>query len=139
MGKIKVFIVALLTMLVISTGVYAETSMANTNNVDDISAIQPRYSYTDRVTAELSFSNGKANCYGSVAPSGSYDASIIVALYKKNGTKWDYITSWRGSATGGHTAAAKGSFSVSHGTYKVIATGNVAGLEFPTVDIEKTY
>lgn len=139
MVKLKVSLVALLIMLVISTGVYAETSTDHTTIVDGMSVVQPRYSYTDRITADLSFSNGKANCFGSVTPSGSHDASITVTLYKKNGTKWEYITSWRGSATDGHSAVASGSYSVSHGTYKVVAAGNVGGLEFPSVDTERTY
>lgn len=101
--------------------------------------IMPLYDYTESVTAVLTFSNGKANCYGTLTPSGNESVTLSVTLYKKNGSGWDYITSWSGSSTGGRTASAGGSISVERGTYKVVTSGNVSGLEYPTAKIEKTY
>ena len=95
--------------------------------------ISPRYSYTANITAGLSFSGGTANCSGSVLPSGSYYATITVTLYRKNGSSWDYVTSWYGSASNGNSAFASGSVYVGSGTFKVVAKGNIGnGLERPT-------
>ena len=98
-----------------------------------------RYEYTNIISVSLSISGGRANCSGYVKPLGSESASIRVTLYKKNGSNWNYIQSWTGSATGGATAAASGSVSVSQGTFKAVAYGNVGGKEFPTKSITKTY
>lgn len=95
--------------------------------------ITPRYAYTANIVATLSFSGGTANCSGSVLPSGSYYATITVTLYRQNGSSWDYVTSWYGSASNGGTAAAGGSVYVGSGTFKVVAKGNIGnGLERPT-------
>ena len=109
---------------------------------DDIAnQIMPRYSYTSHVAAGLSFSGNVANCSGGVSPSGDYDASVTVTLYRQNGSSWDYVTSWSGSATGGSTAAAGGSVNVGSGsgTYKVTTRGNVGhGLEYPTKSVTRS-
>lgn len=146
MGKTKVFFAALLVVLVIGTVGYAEALIDDTvmaglekNNAANVPTISPQYSYTKLVQAGLEFSGGKAICTGKVSPLDEEDVTITVTLYKKNGTKWNYITSWSGSATGGHTATAGGSISVDHGTYKVVTIGNVGGLEWPSAKTEKTY
>ena len=103
-------------------------------------AMTTDYTHTSLLTGNLTFSGGKANCSGTVTPSGNQSSSITVKLYKKNGTKWNEVTSWSGSAENGKTAVASGSQSVSTGTYKVVVTGNIGGgLEYPTMTIEKTY
>ncbi len=101
--------------------------------------IQPRYSYTSAVTANLQFSGSSALCSGSVIPSGKYAVTVTVTLYKQNGSNWDYVASWSGSATGGNAASASGSASVGSGTYKVVTRGNVAyGMEFPSKSVTRT-
>ena len=100
--------------------------------------IHPQYSYTDQITASLLFENGKAVCKGVVRPSGNYDCSITVTLYKQNGAKWDYITSYYGSATDGGQASAKGSITVENGTYKVVASGYVENKEYPSKSVTRT-
>lgn len=145
MEKIKVLLMVSMVVLVVSIEACAkaQTDVVTTEQIAacfaDTPTIQPRYSYTNKAVAELSFSGGKANCGGYVQPSGKYDTSVTVTLYKKNGTKWDYITSWSGSATGGHMAIASGSITVSRGTYKVVTSGNVQNLEYPSAKIERTY
>jgi hypothetical protein len=97
------------------------------------------YAYTSHVTAVLTFSGNKAKCVGTVSPSGTYDASLTVTLYKKNGSKWTSIASWSGSAKGGRTASAGGSATVTSGTYKVTTRGKIGtGLEYPTSSVTKT-
>lgn len=99
------------------------------------SIITPKYSYTQTITATLSFGGGKAHCSGAVKPSGNYNCSITVTLYKQNGSDWDYIISWSGGATGGETASAGGSKAVDNGTYKVVSSADVAGKEFPSKSV----
>lgn len=146
MKRVKVFLVVFWVVLIVSIGSCAEGSLDEATMGEqakgsfvDIPIARPCYTYTDMATAKLSFSEGKAYCNGSVKPSGSYDTSVTVTLYKQNGAKWNYITSWSGSATGRHTATAGGSIAVSNGTYKVVTSGNVANLEYPSAKIEKTY
>lgn len=98
--------------------------------------ISPRYSFTTSITAALSFSGGTANCSGLVIPSGSYNSSITVTLYRQNGSSWDYVTSWYGSASGSSSASAGGSVYVGSGTFKVTAKGVIGnGLERPTTSV----
>jgi hypothetical protein len=112
-----------------------QSSVTQTLDVE----ITPLYTYTSSVTATLSFSNGKANCSGSVTPSGTDDVSLTVTLYQKNGSSWNSIASWSSSSTNGYQAAAGGSVSVGAGTYKVTTVGNVGnGLERPTKSVTRT-
>ena len=97
------------------------------------------YTYTSSITASLSFGSSLAYCSGTVTPSGSDDVSLTVRLFRQEGSSWIFITSWSGSATGGHTASAGGSATVASGTYKVTTYGVIGdGLEYPTASITKT-
>lgn len=105
----------------------------------DSQSVSPRYSYTASITAGLSFSGNSANCSGTVTPSGYDDVSVTVTLYRQNGSSWDYVTSWSGSAEDGSTAGAGGSVTVGSGTYKVTTRGNVGnGKEYPTKSVTRT-
>lgn len=140
----KIFIFALIVAMLCSVSITSILTMGYAANAEDLSEAKlyeepERYEYTQAIGVSLSLSGGKANCSGYVKPRGSEWASIRVTLYRKNGSNWTYIQSWTGSATGGVTASASGSVSVSQGTYKVVAFGNVGGKEFPTKSITKTY
>lgn len=98
----------------------------------------PMYNHTEDITASLSFSGNIAKCNGVVFPIENVDVTVTVALYKQNGSSWTLLDSWSGSAKNGYAASASGSKTVSSGTYKVVTTGNVGGLEFPTTSITRT-
>lgn len=136
------FLVVLILMVILNTNAIAapySLEFSNPHTCSSRSAIvSPRYSYTQTISATLSFDGGKAHCSGAVKPSGNYNCSITVTLYKQNGNDWDYITSWSGDATGGDKASAGGSVNVGSGTYKVTASANVAGKEFPTKSVIRT-
>lgn len=139
MKKFTSLVVSLL--LVVIWGTTAIATPYNTLSHQDTVLyldISPWYAYTSSIIAALSFSGGKANCSGNVRPSGKYDCSITVTLYKQNGSDWDYVTSWSDSSTGGSQASAGGSVSVGSGTYKVVASANVAGKEFPSKSVTRT-
>ena len=120
--------ISLLVSAILMT-ILCSKAIATINSSEHSITITPRYSYTQTITATLSFSGGKAQCSGAVKPSG------IVTLYKQNGSDWDYITSWFGSATGGERASAGGSKTVGSGTYKVVSSADVAGKEFPSKSV----
>jgi len=144
--KKNVLVLALIALLIVVPMIcFAEATDQDTPDYQSSvtqtldAQITPFYTYTSSVTATLSFSNGKANCSGSVTPSGTDSVSLTVTLYKKNGSSWNAITSWSGSSTGGHQASAGGSISVEDGTYKVKTAGNVGnGKEKPTKSITRT-
>ena len=98
-----------------------------------------RYSYTDSVGGSLSFQNGKAFCSGFISPLDDSFVKITVTLYKKSGNQWLFVKSWSGNSSGGMTASAGGSVAVDHGTYKLVTTGNVGNLEYPSYSTQKTY
>lgn len=102
--------------------------------VDYIEAM-PCYHYIDRVDTDLSFSGDYAVCSGSIAPLNNEDVSLVVTLYRLANERWEYITSWTGSATSGLTAYAGGQALVASGTYKLTVTGNVGDLEYPTKSV----
>ena len=120
--------ISLLVSAILMT-ILCSKAIATINSSEHSITITPRYSYTQ------TFSGGKAQCSGAVKPSGNYNCSIIVTLYKQNGSDWDYITSWFGSATGGERASAGGSKTVGSGTYKVVSSADVAGKEFPSKSV----
>ena len=123
MKKYQVFLSLLLVLVLVS-------SLASASIL---------YTYTSSITAKLCFGGSMAYCSGTVTPSGAYDTSITVRLFRQDGNSWIFVKSWSGSATGGHTAAAGGSISVASGTYKVISYGVIgAGLEYPTASITRT-
>lgn len=96
------------------------------------------YRHTESIWADLSFSGNIANCDGSILPIESLDVSITVSLYKQNGSSWTLLDFWTSSATGGSRASASGTKTVGSGTYKVVTSGNVGGLEYPTTSVTKT-
>lgn len=98
----------------------------------------PLYNHTYKISADLSFDGNTAICHGAVYPSEVINVSVTVSLYKQNGSSWTFLKSWTGNATGGATAFASGTKIVSSGTYKVVTSGNVGGLEFPTASVTKT-
>lgn len=142
MKRITAFLALLTFMVTLGTNAIAASyppKLASPYLTEAYSlVISPRYSYTQTITATLAFDGGKAGCSGAVKPSGNYECTIVVTLYKQNGTKWDYITSWSGSAANGDKAAAGGTVSVGSGTYKVVASANVGGKEFPSKSVTRT-
>ena len=135
-GRLFIFLLVLLCLL--SLG-YAEPICNNAPPSRQQAEIVPWYNHTSDIRARLSFSDGKANCYGTITPIDSVNVTLTVTLYEKNGGNWNYVQSWSSSSTGGVPATASGSVAVERGTYKLITSGNVGGLEYPKAVVEKTY
>lgn len=101
--------------------------------------VMPCYTLTDSIAVTLTFSGGVAQCSSRLVPLEDDTVSLILTLYKQNGTDWEYVDSWSGSATGGRAVSIRESIAVSRGTYMLTANGNVANQEFPSVSQVKTY
>lgn len=140
MKRIGIFIVLVLGFVLAGSTAFAVDgySYQNTERYALHSQIVPYYNYTDDIVASLSFNGNTAKCYGSVSPTGNDSVSVTVTLYKKEGSKWSYVDSWSGNASGGATATASGSATVGKGTYKVVTAGNVGGKEAPTKSVTRT-
>ncbi len=136
-GSKKFALVALLVLGLFAVVLVADAGFIDQGNYDS-KAIEPFYTHTYSIAAYLGFQGNNAICSGEVCPKNNDFASITVTLYKQNGSKWEYIDSWSGSATGGSAASASGSVIVSSGTYKVVANGNVGNKEFPSASTIKT-
>lgn len=140
MKRIGAFVSLLLCLMLLAVTACATAVYLQHNLEKDKSNMQitPYYLYTSDIAASLSFDGNKANCYGSVSPIGNDSVSVTVTLYKKEGSKWSYVDSWSGNASGGATATASGSATVGKGTYKVVTAGNVGGKESPTKSVTRT-
>lgn len=100
--------------------------------------ISPRYSYTDSVSASLRFEGNYAICSGTITPSFTHDVDIIVTLYQITDSGSTYIASWSGSSQSGLKAIAGGRALVSStGTFMVVVSGNVGGLEYPSHSVTR--
>lgn len=87
--------------------------------------ISPYYSYTQLVTAGLSIdSSGVAECDGGITV---YDLdshiSLSVRLQRKEGSTWILVKKWSDSCTGYRSISINKTYTVSEGTYRVVASG----------------
>lgn len=121
----KIFQVVLIVLLTI---IICGSTIALCEDNKEINVIDSnRYSQTRRIYAGLSINAGISCCTGSVTPNNTQSCSLIMRLYKKNGSVWSVVQTWTASATGGQTAYLCKYFSVSPGIYLVVSEGNVAG------------
>ena len=104
----------------------------------DLVPTKLRYNYTDAIGVDLTFNGGISQCLGFVFPSGSYDVSATLTLYRQVVSGWQYVSSWYGSETGGMPVIVNGAASVGSGTYKLVIRGNISNLEYPTASVTKT-
>ena len=89
MKRIMSFFVAVILLTVIVLPVSAEQY------------VQPRYTYINDVSAELSINTttGVATCTGSVCARSMKPVKVVVSLQKDMGTYWQTLESWSGTGT----------------------------------------
>lgn len=106
---------------------------------EGVTNVTPKYIYARVVNAELSInSDGLATCSGDVMTMSNTDSiSIMLTLYKKNGTYWQKVTSYSKSLKGRMLELEK-TKTVTHGTYKVVLTGTVTTANGDTERISDT-
>lgn len=87
-----------------------------------------RYNNVKRINASLNIDENIARCGGYIFPSGNYDCSITVTLYRQSGSKWSKVIAGYKSSTGGTSATLTKTFTLTtNGNYKVVTTGTVNG------------
>lgn len=78
------------------------------------------YAYTYSIDAKITISGSTVTCSGFIDPnSSSSTTSITVYLQRYEGGTWKTVTKWSG------TSSAKGSYSITKGTYRARAEGKV--------------
>lgn len=134
--KKSVFLGIIISLVFVTGAISANAEQVSVMRIPQQYA--PLYNHTNSISANLSFDGNTAKCYGTIYPSEVIDIMITVSLYRQNGSSWTLLDSWSSSATGGGRAYVSGTKTVGSGTYKVVTTGNVGGLEFPTTSVTKT-
>lgn len=93
--------------------------------VADAGNISLFYMHIKRVNTTLTISgSGQATCTGIIATASQSEISMTLTLYKKSGNSWVKVTSWNSDQSGLYLKMQK-SYSISQGTYKVVASGSV--------------
>ncbi|NLC32093.1 MAG: hypothetical protein GX781_02200 [Clostridiales bacterium] len=133
-------VLTFLALVVVIGAVVSPTisAKANAPESNGIMTFSVQYSYTDAIGVNLSFNGNTAQCSGFILPSGSYNVSATLALYKQVVPGWQYLASWSGNASGGLPVSIVGEATVSNGTYKLVIRGNISNLEYPTASVTKT-
>ncbi|MBQ3160612.1 MAG: hypothetical protein IJC04_00640 [Oscillospiraceae bacterium] len=87
-----------------------------------VSAVEPRYSYTNYASSSLSISDNEATCISSVsAKSTATKITATQYLEKKNGTTWSTVSggTWSDSANGISLNMFNSKSNLSSGTYRL--------------------
>ena len=87
-----------------------------------VSAVEPRYSYTDYASSSLSISDNEATCISSIsAKSTATKITATQYLEKKNGTTWSTVSggTWSDSANGISLNMFNSKSNLSSGTYRL--------------------
>ena len=118
---------ALLLIFTFIVGILSFSSniVIATANSNDFIGITPYWTNTSSISCNLTFSGKTATCTGNINGYSGATISGTLTLYKKNGSSWDYITSWDKSSTIASLNMSEKYTVNSAGTYKVILTGKV--------------
>ncbi|MCL2814920.1 MAG: hypothetical protein FWD23_10005 [Oscillospiraceae bacterium] len=86
--------------------------------------VAARWINTMGISCDLAFSGRTATCKGNIEALPGSTISGTLTLYKKNGSSWDYVTSWNKNSASSLTINEKYTVS-SAGTYRVMISGTV--------------
>ena len=102
--------------------------------------IQPRMDYISSYGTELTISDsGEASVTGFVrGKEGVTNAYVKVTLQKKVSGLWVYVQSWESSGSGRNATIAE-TYSVSRGTYRVVASIKAGTESKSPISAERTY
>ncbi len=88
--------------------------------------VTPQWTNTSTVECKLGFTGRVASCVAQVTGnSGTTKIESVLTLYKKNGTSWDYVTSWSQNSTTQSVTYSKTYKVDSAGTYKLTIDATV--------------
>ena len=115
----------ILTFLLIFTIMASVVSV----HAADAIPVTPSWANTMGITCDVTFSGRTAACSGSIEALPGATISATLTLYKKNGTAWDYVTSWNKNTlsswndiTETYTVSSAGTYKVTMGGYVTLGT-----------------
>ena len=86
--------------------------------------VSARWTNTTNISCDLVFSGRTATCKGDIDALPGSTISGTLTLYKKNGSSWNYVTSWNKNS--GALLSISEKYTVSSaGTYRVVLSGTV--------------
>lgn len=131
-GRLVAICICVACVGIMSTTVHA---MEVTENL-----AQPRMDYISSYGTELTISSsGEASVTGFVrGKTGVTNAYVKVTLQKKVSGSWTYVKSWETSGSG-RNATVLETYSVSRGTYRVVASIKAGTESKSPISAERTY
>lgn len=101
-------------------GVSSADGYAATVSEEGESQVQPRYSYTNKISCLLTKSNGKALCVTDIIGYSGTTTKIVIkmTLQKKGLLWWSKVQEWS-STTNSYTAAMSKTVAVESGKHRV--------------------
>ena len=88
--------------------------------------VSARYINVTAIKCDLSFSGRVATCSGNITALSGSTIDATLTLYRKNGSNWDYVTSWTKYSAMPVLNFSNEKYTVpSAGTYKVVITATV--------------
>lgn len=96
------------------------------------------YSYTDKISSDMSISNKTATCKSVVRGDTSLATKIVITqtLQKKSGNSWTYVTSWSKTFNSWLAIYTTSKSSLSSGTYRLKTVAKVySGNSYETITV----
>lgn len=131
-------IFAILLSIVMSLGMgFSAYALPEEETPIDIEFVD-EYSYTDKISYDMSISNNTATCKSVVRGDTSLATKIVITqtLQKKNGNSWTYVTSWSKTYNTWYAIYTTSKSSLSSGTYRLKTVAKVySGNNYETITV----
>ena len=131
-------IFAILLSIVMSLGMgFSAYALPEEETPIDIEFVD-EYSYTDKISSDMSISNNTATCKSVVRGDTSLATKIVITqtLQKKNGNSWTYVTSWSKTFNTWYAIYTTSKSSLSSGTYRLKTVAKVySGNNYETITV----
>lgn len=131
-------IFAILLSIVMSLGMgFSAYALPEEETPIDIEFVD-EYSYTDKISSDMSISNNTATCKSVVRGDTSLATKIVITqtLQKKNGNSWTYVTSWSKTFNTWYAIFTTSKSSLSSGTYRLKTVAKVySGNNYETITV----
>lgn len=136
MKKILAVILAMVTMLSCSTGVFV---LSEEKSVKEEAGLF--YLYTSKVTSNISISSKTATCKSVVTGIIGTTTKIVITqrLQKKSGDTWTNVQSWTKTVNGYTTSFTNSKSSLASGTYRTRTVAKVyKGTAYETITVNSS-
>ena len=136
MKKILCLVLAMVTMLSCSTGVFA---LSNDKSVNEEAGLF--YLYTSSVSSTISISSKTATCKSTVVGKSGVTTKIVITqrLQKKSGDSWTSVQSWTKTFNQTSAVYTNTKSSLASGTYRTRTIAKVyKGTAYETVTVNSS-